>query len=796
MPPRKRKATPEDSDYESPPKNKTSRGIVFSQAKRRPPAQRPPAGSIKDISTYVAKTMTPEYTVVQLKSCQNVQDYQVAERCVTCIEKQSVLGTCRFVGLRAFKKDDQGQVDSTDYAFGFMEVVPKPKKPVKVAPKRKKKVMKPEIITTRRTTRLSAAGDSTARVASDVSEVGNAQINSNSDEQQADASDTLAGDKMDDKTDDSPIVKHTLTSDQMKKEADYVLPLIAPVFAEHLRREKHHELTHLGLPTEGKPLPGGARPLFRVPSSPDTRSLCDACSTSIYMGSYLCGCCGKEMCLGCWEEWVPSDIAQGSRIRRIDTCSRRRRHIRDSMLFMTRAAEGEVVELLERVEARVPSEETQKQEQDNADTETDSIPTSQSTWPNDKLKYLATPKTHHKDITLQQFRSLWRRGGIPLVLTGFLDRFELPWDPKYFTRRYGSVPCNVHDCEYNQVKETNVEMFFKGFASSDTTHSYKLKDWPPSANFSETFPELFKDFENAIPFPSYISRTGSLNLAAHFPPQYIAPDLGPKMYNAFPAPDFLPKPAGGTDLKHRPIKSTTNLHLDLTDAVNIMLFSAGGEKAPPAATTPKDIPFCGAIWDIFPPSASTHLRKYLNSEAYIEAHAHEGAMEIDDPIHRQIYYLTEDDMIKLYEENGVMAHRIYQEPGEAVFIPAGCAHQVRNRRSCVKVAVDFLTPENVKVCKGLVAEARVMGNPFLGRSAGGGKEDVLQLWSCLGFAWDAFDGPRKGAGKDGSFVKKGEAEAEGEGSEIKAEEKMEKNGNGNGGAERAARVEVETTSAV
>ncbi|KAI5851633.1 hypothetical protein DFP73DRAFT_537920 [Morchella snyderi] len=791
MPPRKRKATPVDSDYESPPKNKASRGTTSSQAKRRPPAQ-----SIKEISTYVAKTMTPEYTIAQLKTCQNIQEYEIAERCVTCIEKQSDLGTCRFVNLRAFKTDAQGQVDTTDYAFGFVEVVPKPK-PVKAkaAPKRKKKVMKPEIITTRRTTRLSAAGDSTARVVSNISEVENTQVNSTSEKQQADAGDALAAasDKMDDKTDDSPVVRHTLTSDQMKEEADYVLPLIAPVFAEHLRREKHHEFTHLGLPTGGKPLPGGARPLFRVPSSPNSRSLCDACSTSIYMGSYLCGCCGKEMCLGCWEEWVPSDIAQGSRIRRIDTCSRRRRHIRDSMLFMTRAAEGGIVELLERVEARVPSEETQKQEQDSADTETDSIPTSISTWPNDKLKYLATPKTHHKDITLQQFRSMWRRGGIPLVLTGFLDRFKLPWDPKYFTRRYGSVPCNVHDCEHNQAKETNVEKFFRGFNNSDITHSYKLKDWPPSANFSETFPELFKDFENAIPFPSYISRAGSLNLAAHFPPQYIAPDLGPKMYNAFPAPDFLPKPSGETELKHRPVKGTTNLHLDLTDAVNIMLFSAGGEKAPPDATTPKDIPFCGAIWDIFPPSASTHLRKYLNSEEFLKAH--EGAMELDDPIHRQVYYLTEEDMIKLYEANGVMAHRIYQEPGEAVFIPAGCAHQVRNRRSCVKVAVDFLTPENVKVCKDLVAEARVMGNPFLGRATGGGKEDVLQLWSCLGFAWDAFDGPRKGPGKDGEAVKKDE-KGEGEGLGIKADDKMEENGNGNGSAEHAARIEVETTSNV
>jgi lysine-specific demethylase 3 len=47
-----------------------------------------------------------------------------------------------------------------------------------------------------------------------------------------------------------------------------------------------------------------------------------------------------------------------------------------------------------------------------------------------------------------------------------------------------------------------------------------------------------------------------------------------------------------------------------------------------------------------------------------------------------------------------------QKLGEAVFIPAGCPHQVRNLKSCTKVAVDFVSPENIHECLRLTEEFR------------------------------------------------------------------------------------------
>jgi JmjC domain, hydroxylase len=118
---------------------------------------------------------------------------------------------------------------------------------------------------------------------------------------------------------------------------------------------------------------------------------------------------------------------------------------------------------------------------------------------------------------------------------------------------------------------------------------------------------------------------------------------------------------------------STNLHMDITDAVNIMLWAA--EKDGNAGY---------ALWHIFPASSSPTLRKFLRDVA--------GFTDPGDPIHSQSFYLTPGLLKRLADDYGVASYTIMQYPGQAVYIPAGCAHQVCCPYSFGWRCLDELTP--------------------------------------------------------------------------------------------------------
>ncbi len=69
-----------------------------------------------------------------------------------------------------------------------------------------------------------------------------------------------------------------------------------------------------------------------------------------------------------------------------------------------------------------------------------------------------------------------------------------------------------------------------------------------------------------------------------------------------------------------------------------------------------------------------------------------------DPIHDQVYYIDRKMQAALEQEYNVVAFTILQFMGDAIFIPAGAPHQVRNLASCVKVAGDFVSPQGIEQC--------------------------------------------------------------------------------------------------
>lgn len=105
---------------------------------------------------------------------------------------------------------------------------------------------------------------------------------------------------------------------------------------------------------------------------------------------------------------------------------------------------------------------------------------------------------------------------------------------------------------------------------------------------------------------------------------------------------------------------STRLHLDLSDAINVLVCaenSSAGEAG-------------GALWHIFSREDTVLLGTILKS--------HRSYQKTGNPIHQQTIYLTASDLEWLRKEHGIVPYCIIQRSGQAVLIPAGCAHQVRD----------------------------------------------------------------------------------------------------------------------
>jgi len=295
------------------------------------------------------------------------------------------------------------------------------------------------------------------------------------------------------------------------------------------------------------------------------------------------------------------------------------------------------------------------------------------------------------------------------VIPGVQDKLRRSWSPRGFLQRFGAEQVQMIDCrDGKSVHWLTLAHFFAGYLQPwtralcpDTFRRMmlKLKDWPPDQDFQGKMPEYFEDLMQALPVPQYTHRDGVLNLAKYFPRQYVPPDLGPKMYNAYGrhaswrGMDPATKKGGHT-----------NLHCDVSDAVNVMVDVGFDEGENDSDEEDEGLLLHddelgelssqhGAIWDIYRWEDTEAILKLLH------AVARERDIEItNNPVHDQLFYLDDTLRKRLRDQYGVRGWRFVQRHGDAIFIPAGCPHQVRNLSSCVKVALDFVSPENAHRC--------------------------------------------------------------------------------------------------
>ncbi|KAI8076902.1 uncharacterized protein BX664DRAFT_344211 [Halteromyces radiatus] len=583
----------------------------------------------------------------------------------------------------------------------------------------------------------------------------------------------------------------------------------------------------------------------RLPST-NARHTCDYCLTSIFNVHFMCSICGVDRCVGCYDEstyWNSSNTDNGTDLNNDNDddptiCTLGRRHTKDQFIPIVKYNLNTLWSLRLQTSMNLPSKcfissspiTNHPVYASHSASSPSSSPimtpaslsfTSNTSppWPSQRKSNNHLVYYHHlssqlnicngldssyqeqqqkqllvisqKDITLDIFQHYWRKGK-PAIIQDVMELSKTDWSPQTFCSLYGNDMIEAIDCHTMKVNNMKIKDFFKGYMDHQKKPVLKIKDWPPQSEFAKVCPRWYEDFMSMLPMNEYCGVNGVFNLSNRLPQEFIKPDLGPKMFIAYGL-DFTD---GMTTV------GTTNLHCDMTDAVNVMCHSqpmdinANNNKKYDIGVSSSPGP-AAAVWDVFAFDDLPVLRQFLTQllrekgESFVEpsmmsksvrprpsspSHtAHflystptsssstptlapsssspgsssssplpsssstptssspselkqstiiSSEKKTKDPVHSQWIYLTEDLLERLKREYGIQSWRIYQNPGDAVYIPAGCAHQVANYQSAIKCAYDFISPENIERSATItrqLAKAR--------------QEDVLQLHSTLLYSW-------------------------------------------------------------
>jgi [histone H3]-dimethyl-L-lysine9 demethylase len=251
----------------------------------------------------------------------------------------------------------------------------------------------------------------------------------------------------------------------------------------------------------------------------------------------MCSVCGREACPDCYsrilEGTKPMEGEDEEKLaaRRLKHtrgttdyfgCSKKQEHTWTHFVAVSRFRESELEQVVN---------DMRKTVQENSGTEF-SRPSSSSELPitvqpdGEVVPIRAICRFKNGDMSEERFRSFWEKGE-PLLVEGLLCNFKIAWTPEYFKEKHGKQEVLVIECQSEINEEITVEKFFEQFGKYEGRQKkWKLKDWPPSTDFKTAFPELYKDFSEAVPVPNYVRRDGVLNLSSHFPLNTVAPDLG------------------------------------------------------------------------------------------------------------------------------------------------------------------------------------------------------------------------------------------------------------------------------
>nr|XP_019587339.1 PREDICTED: probable JmjC domain-containing histone demethylation protein 2C isoform X1 [Rhinolophus sinicus] len=319
------------------------------------------------------------------------------------------------------------------------------------------------------------------------------------------------------------------------------------------------------------------------------------------------------------------------------------------------------------------------------------------------------------------FKECWKHGQ-PAVVSGAHKKMNINlWKAESISLDFGDHQADLLNCKDSIISNANVKEFWDGFEEvskrqkmkSGETVVLKLKDCPSGEDFKTMMPSRYEDLLKSLPLPEYCNPEGKFNLASHLPGFFVRPDLGPRLCSAY----------GVVAAKDHDI-GTTNLHVEVSDVVNILVYvgiAKGNGILSKAGILKKfeeedlddilrkrlkdssEIP--GALWHIYAGKDIDKIREFLQKISK------EQGLEVlpeHDPIRDQSWYVNKKLRQRLLEEYGVRTCTLIQFLGDAIVLPAGALHQVQNFHSCIQVTEDFVSPEHLVQSFHLTQELRLL----------------------------------------------------------------------------------------
>ncbi|XP_060097096.1 probable JmjC domain-containing histone demethylation protein 2C isoform X1 [Heteronotia binoei] len=335
-------------------------------------------------------------------------------------------------------------------------------------------------------------------------------------------------------------------------------------------------------------------------------------------------------------------------------------------------------------------------------------------------KHVLWLRDHKNCNNWKLFRDCWKQGKLALV-SGVHKKLNASlWKADLISSDFGDLKVDILNCKDSITSSGSVKEFWDGFEEVSKRQKIKngesvvlkLKDLPSGDDFKTMMPARYEDLLKSLPLPEYCNPEGKYNLASYLPGFFVHPDLGPRLCSAY----------GVAAAKDHDV-GTTNLHIEVSDVVNILVSVAiakGNGVLSKSGVLKKfeeedlddllrkrlkdssELP--GALWHIYAGKDAEKIREFLQKIAK------EQGLDVlpeHDPIRDQSWYINKKLRQRLFEEYGVKTCTLIQFLGDAIVLPAGALHQVQNFHSCIQVTEDFVSSEHLVQSFHLTQELRL-----------------------------------------------------------------------------------------